>query len=196
MNKPAICLALAMVSSATLAGEAAPVLDRLVDCASFTSASDRLSCFDREIAPLAKERAAARNGSAPLPARPATAAPAAPAVASTPALPAAPARVPAPAPVAPSKPSFGQEQLPTAADRPPVDAEVLHARIAAKRKGGSSTFLVTLDNGQVWRHENEFQGDFLVVGEAVTITKGTLGTYRLTRDAGAEKNWIRVTRIR
>lgn len=188
MNKPAICLALVMVSSATLAGEAAPVLDRLVDCASFTSASDRLGCFDREIAPLAKERAAARNGSASLPATPA--------VASTPTLPSAPARVPAPAPEATSKPSFGQEQLPTAAERPPVDAEVLHARIAAKRKGGSSTFLVTLDNGQVWRHENEFQGDFLVVGEAVTITKGTLGTYRLTRDAGAEKNWIRVTRIR
>lgn len=76
------------------------------------------------------------------------------------------------------------------------EEEALHARITEMRRSGSSAFLVTLDNGQVWRHENETQGEYLRIGEPVTITKAALGSYRLTRDAGAAKNWIRVTRIR
>jgi hypothetical protein len=56
--------------------------------------------------------------------------------------------------------------------------------------------VITLDNGQAWRHDNETLGEYLRKGEAVTISKGLMGTYRLTRDAGAAKNWIRVARIR
>jgi len=72
---------------------------------------------------------------------------------------------------------------------------VLHGRIASLRTAGAA-YQVALDNGQTWRHEDQTLGVYLKEGDAVTIRKGTLGGYRLTRDAGNEKNWIRVTRIR
>jgi hypothetical protein len=57
-------------------------------------------------------------------------------------------------------------------------------------------FNLYLDNGQVWRHEDSVQGEYLRDGEAITIEKGALGSYKLTRDAGKSRNWIRVTRVR
>jgi hypothetical protein len=55
---------------------------------------------------------------------------------------------------------------------------------------------VTLDNGQTWRHEDQHLGSYLKEGQTVTIRKGSLGSYRLTQDEGASRNWIRVTRVR
>ena len=73
----------------------------------------------------------------------------------------------------------------------------MHARLTTQRELGSSrTYNLFLDNGQVWRHENSDLGTYLKDGDAVTITKGTMGSYRLTLDAGKAKNWIRVTRVR
>jgi 23S rRNA pseudouridine2605 synthase len=57
-------------------------------------------------------------------------------------------------------------------------------------------YLVTLDNGQVWRHEDGGMAPYLVPGDAVTISRGAMGSYRLTRDAGKSKDWVRVTRVR
>ncbi len=180
MNKPVICLALAMAATAGVAAESPPGLDRLVDCASLKGSRERLACFDQEIAPLAKARA---TGSAPVAAvaPPSRQAPAP----STPAI----------APAAPGA-AFGREQLaPKLQPVVPDDEQTLHASITELRQTGSS-FIVTLDNGQAWRHDNQALGEYLRKGEAVTISKGALGSYRLTRDAGAAKNWIRVTRIR
>lgn len=100
---------------------------------------------------------------------------------------------PAPSTGNPGAASFGKEQL-GAKDRPA--AQQLHGRIASQRAQPPDAYVVTLDNGQSWRHENAHQAAFLRDGDAVTITQGALGTYRLTRDAGDAKNWIRVTRIR
>jgi hypothetical protein len=61
---------------------------------------------------------------------------------------------------------------------------------------GSSEFILYLDNGQAWRHQDQVLGEYLRQGEAITISRAALGSYRLTRDAGSTKNWIRVTRIR
>ena len=72
----------------------------------------------------------------------------------------------------------------------------MHANIERLRTVAASQFVIYLDNGQAWRHEDQVQGEYLREGEAITISKGTLGSYRLTRDAGKAKNWIRVTRIR
>ena len=77
----------------------------------------------------------------------------------------------------------------------PGEVQVLHAHIAELKAAGSGRYLVVLDNGQVWRHEDAYLGGFLKTGEAVTISKGAMGSYRLTRDAGQSKNWIRVTRV-
>jgi hypothetical protein len=72
----------------------------------------------------------------------------------------------------------------------------LHGRITQAGRGAQGTYLVTLDNGQVWRHEQGAMADYLTPGETVTITRASLGSYRLTLDSGNKKNWVRVTRVR
>ena len=59
-----------------------------------------------------------------------------------------------------------------------------------------TSLVPSLDNGQTWRHEDQTLGAYLKEGEAITIRKGTLGSYRLSRDDGDAKNWIRVSRVR
>ena len=170
MTKPMIPMILAWVSLSAAAGEAAaPKIERFEGCAEMPDARQRLACFDREFAPYRKRSADAAPPSAP------------PSVTKPP---------PAPA-------AFGQEQL-APRSRPSVTEEeqVLHARIASLRQVDPSTALVTLDNGQVWRHDNPTLGAYLREGESVTLRKASLGAYRLTRDEGAEKNWIRITRVR
>ncbi len=192
MKKPAVSVVLAAMALPAWSADAG--VDRLVNCADIRDSGERLACFDREVAPLAR----ARMASAPTPTSPPLAAVAAPRSVLPPAPTPAPAASPSASP--PSSPAsastFGAEQLakPRVADDEP--AQVLHAKISALRAGASGSFVVTLDNGQAWRHEDQHQGSFLKVGEAITIQKGTLGSYRLTRDVGAARNWIRVTRIR
>lgn len=178
-------LLLAAAAAPTFAADAGTgAVDRLVACSEVKDTRARLACFDREIAPLAAERtanAAPPAARAPVPAPP-------PPVART-------SPTPAPAPAA--APSLGKEQLKGEA-RPAAKEEeqVLHASITSIQKVNSGAWLVALDNGQAWRHEDETQGAYLKSGEAVTIRKGSLGSYRLSRDAGSDKNWIRVTRVR
>jgi len=171
-------------------------LDQLVACAAITESSARLACYDREVAPLARQIAG--------PTRPANvAAPVAPAVAAPPAAPpAAPAAPAVPAPPAARAPAatpstFGQEQLAVQA-RPAAREEerTLHARLTSQSPAGGGNFNLYLDNGQVWRHQDLVQGPYLKDGDAITIEKGALGSYKLSRDAGKARNWIRVTRVR
>ena len=70
-------------------------------------------------------------------------------------------------PAAPQK-SFGEEQLdPKRRASQPDEADLtLHARITELRKIGASAFAVTLDNGQVWRHEDAHLGSYLREGRA------------------------------
>jgi hypothetical protein len=191
MKKSVVSLVLAAVAVPVLPAE--PPVDRLVGCADIRDSRDRLACFDREIAPLASARA-----------RPAPAAPVTPATTAAPAAPpAAPlpstavAVTPAPAAPASTARTFGDEQL-QRKDRiaDPGDPQSLNAKIERIRTVSASDFIVYLDNGQAWRHQDAVLGGYLREGEAITISKGALGSYRLTRDAGNSKNWIRVTRIR
>jgi hypothetical protein len=181
MNRPIVSLLL-LASAPAFTGEATiPAVDRLVACAEVQNPSQRLACFDREVAPLAKAKSPGNTARAP--------------GTSTPAPPAAVAAVPAP------KPSLGDEQLKSKAKpreeaKAEADEQAVHAHIASIRKVSTNTFVVSLDNGQAWRHEDVSLGEYLRNGEAITIRKGTLGSYRMTRDAGDSKNWIRVTRIR
>jgi hypothetical protein len=189
MKKSVVSLVLTAVSIPALPAE--PTVDRLVGCAEIRDTRDRLACFDREVAPLVSARA--RSAPAAAPPSVATAAPApVPATSAT----VAPVTAVAPAP-APAARSFGEEQLQRkdrAADS--EDQQSLHAKIERIRTVSASDFIVYLDNGQAWRHQDSVLGGYLRVDEAITITKGALGSYRLTRDAGNSKNWIRVTRIR
>jgi hypothetical protein len=174
---PALVAAVMMVE----AGAASLSVDQLVACAGITDSVVRVACYDREVAPLVREVAERARASSP-------AAPTPPPV-PTP----APATATAPTPA----PSFGQEQL-TREQRPAPEKEelALHARLSSQKPVGAGRFNLYLDNGQVWRHEDQVLGSYLKDGDAITIEKGALGSYKLTRDAGKSRNWIRVTRVR
>lgn len=157
------------VLAACQAGAAQPPLritDALADCGAIADSARRLACFDELAAPYL----------APGQVSPAS-----------PVRPASPAR-------ADSPPSPARSAEPAATSAPQSGA--ISARVASQRALPPDSFLVELDNGQRWRHEDVRQAEFLKAGDAVTITRSTLGTWRLTRDAGDAKNWIRVTRVR
>jgi len=187
MKKHLVILATTAGLAAFEAGAAAPSLDQLISCTGIADSSARLACFDREVAPLARQ--------APGPARPATTAPAGAAVAAAPSAPpaAAPAPAAAPPPARPS--SFGQEHL-AVEKRQAAEDEKLHARLTSQKAAGGGFFNLYLDNGQLWRHQDPVLGAYLREGDAVTIEKGALGSYKLSRDEGKSRNWIRVTRVR
>jgi hypothetical protein len=188
MKKSVVSLLMAAMAAPALPAESS--IDRLVGCTDIRDSRDRLACFDHEVAPLAS----ARLRSAPVGSAVDSG------VRNPPPSPAPGAHVatpPATPPVVPRRPSFGEEQL-SSKDKPevPKEEQVLHARIERLRTVTASEFLVYLDNGQTWRHEDVVQGEYLHVGDAVTLSKGALGSYRLTRDAGSSKNWIRVSRTK
>lgn len=137
------------------------------DCAAISDATARLACFD---AAAARSRAAV----------------AAPASASTSQSP----------PAASSASALGEEQLRSRRTDRDADEPALKARISEARRGNGGVYLLTLDNGHVWRHEQGSMAPYLKVGEAVTISPASLGSYRLTLDSGSSKNWVRVTRVR
>jgi hypothetical protein len=193
MKKSLVPLLLAAAVTQVFAAEAPTNADRLVDCTGLRDSAARLACFDREIVPFARSRvaSAAPQANAPAPPQARSVAPAAVSNAA----PAAASPPPAPPP-ADAVPSLGTEQLEsTRRQRDQEQAPSLTARITTLREAGGA-YVVTLDNGQIWRHENQHLGSYLRQGEAVTIRKATLGSYRLTRDAGDSKDWIRVTRVR
>jgi hypothetical protein len=175
MHKAKITLLLASACMpAWPASRTAPDPDKLLACAEMQDSSARLACFDREVAPLVKSRQE-----------------------QTPVVRAPEVKTrPEPATQPEATTEFGAEQL-DAKQRTPASAEAqtLHAHIAELKTAASGRFLVVLDNGQVWRHEDAYMGNYLKQGEAITISKAAMGSYRLTRDAGQAKNWIRVTRV-
>jgi hypothetical protein len=185
MQKHLVILAVGLTVSSVAARAAGPSVDSLVACAGISDSTARLACFDREVAPMVKAGAPAAPAIPPRAALP----PAAPG----PAIPAAP--VP-PTPAA-GPPTFGDEQL-SRERRPAATAadQTLHARLTSQKSAGGGFTNLYLDNGQVWRHEDHVQGAYLRDGDAVTIEKGVLGSYKLSRDAGKSRNWIRVTRVR
>jgi len=186
MKKSIVVMAVFAASSALQAGAASLSLDQLVACAGISDSSARLACYDREVAPMARQVSGPKQVPAPVVRAPAPAVPppAAPPSAAPPATP-------------PVASSFGQEQL-APEKRPAVREEdkSLHARLESQRTVGPGLFNLYLDNGQVWRHEDQMLGPYLRDGEAITIEKGALGSYKLSRDAGKSRNWIRVTRVR
>jgi hypothetical protein len=216
MKKSAVTVAVIAILAPVPAVMAAAPSSALEACGEIADSPARLACFDRELAksrPLAP--AAAPAAAVPATAVPAAANPAPPPTQVAPAAqtsppPAATAAVAAPPAAgsasAPSSPSattssgstqgFASEQVATG-DELPQEQRVLHARLSSQKEIGSTrTFNLFLDNGQVWRHEDSHLGSYLRDGDAVTITKHSMGVYRLTRDGTKSKNWIKVQRVR
>jgi len=185
MQKHLVMLAVGLTLSTVGARAASPAIDSLVACAGISDSTARLACFDREVAPLA------RVGAATVPATPPRAAQTRPV--PVPTVPPTPVtREPAAA-----TPTFGDEQLSREQRSASTAADLtLHARLTSQKAAGGGFTNLYLDNGQVWRHQDQVLGAYLRDGDAITIEKGALGSYKLSRDAGKSRNWIRVTRVR
>jgi hypothetical protein len=199
-------------------GAGAPAVpDSLRACASKQDVLQRLSCFDAEMSKLEGQPAAT--------AAPAPAAARAPAAAAPPSAPAPrpSAATPPPQPAtlgseqlrnAPGVP-LGEEQLRKPA-KPSSSSSLasslkfwksdkekekeaddgMTARIDSIKSTLQGLYVVSLDNGQVWRQQ-EYEADFpLEAGETIRIDKGAMGSYKLKPVREGWKRWIRVTRTK
>jgi hypothetical protein len=198
-NRKLIAALVAAVAAVAIveAGAASLSEEQLVACAGITDSAARVACYDREVAPLVREVAERARASSPAAPAPTSVPTTAPATVVPSATVAAPTTVAAPVTATTPAPSFGQEHLTREQRTAPEKEDItLHARLSSQKPAGAGRFNLYLDNGQVWRHEDQVLGSYLKDGDAITIEKGALGSYKLTRDAGKSRNWIRVTRVR
>jgi len=153
-------------------------------CSRLQDSLQRLVCFDREFAAL---DVAAGTAAAPAaPAAPISAAPVA-------VVPAGAASTSA----APAAPQFGDELVSHKTHPAKGSTEAtLTAGITTLREDHRGTWVISLDNGQVWRQQEVGLPFPLRTGETVRIDKGVLGSYMLTRVVEGWTRWIRVTRVK
>lgn len=168
---------------------AAPLADPLAGllaCRELPDAAARLACFDRETAALARGHGAS-VAAAPI-MTPATSPGAA---TRSPATPNAP-------PLTPEQkfglsPSAIAAKEDAASTKAPQEAK-LQARITALALIGDGRALFTLDNSQVWQQLEANGTDVMAkLGDAVTISRGVLGSYWLQMRTG---RGCKVTRLR
>jgi hypothetical protein len=158
---------------------------------------ERLACYERHVDAAVKQSNAAQAGGPP-------AAHPAPQQASPPAAPPPPearsasAAAPAPAAVASTSAAPASSAAPQSANKSAHDelAEELKivATVTALKETVPNAYLITLDNGQVWR-QNYPQRYPLQLGQRVTL-HGTKwgGSYRLSSDE--QRGFIQVERVR
>lgn len=143
-----------------MAADSATVPDGLRACAAIRVDSDRHACYDREMARLLPESAAA------------AAAVATPATAATVA-----------APLTPEQ-RFGLSA--TQADAKVTEItetrqlDALEAKVTGVRDISNGRVLLDLDNGQVWRQVDTDVTVTVKPGDSVSIKKGSFGSFWLT----------------
>ncbi len=168
---------------------AAEPLAGVLACREMTDAAARLACFDRETASLARASAApVAESKAEAP--PTAAAPIAAA--------ATPPRRRHPRRRSPEQ-KFGLSASAIVAKEQGAATHAaketkLQARITALALAGNGRTLFTLDNSQIWRQLEADGTDMMArLGDAVTISRGLLGSYWLQLKAG---RGCKVTRLR
>ncbi len=185
------------------AAHASESLSQLLACRAVVNATARLACFDRTAAALAAgPKAVAAPPPAPVSSASVASAPVQPAAGSTaglPPVPTAAATTSTPAAVSlnpqqrfglPERTVVAKE---VAAGTRPADATKIEARLLRIAPAGDGRLVFTLDNGQAWRQLN-LEGELLAKqGDAVTISRGWLGSYWLQLTSG---RGCKVTRLR
>jgi hypothetical protein len=177
--------AAAMATGATLA-LAQPLPPALQACARLTQDSERLACFDREVAAgRAPVGGAAVKSAAAAPATP-------PADAHTGATGAGTAA----APLTPEQKlglsGEGVRKLEAKQGTKPAEVRRLTAHITSVSRNASGRMVLTLDNGQVWRQAESRSTFEAAPGDVAIISPGALGSFFL---ATGSHNWTRVERI-
>jgi hypothetical protein len=194
---------LAVVASVWTLQSAAAQGERLTvdvgDCVDLPTPEQRLACFEAQVeaargaqtAPAAPASAATRTAPAPASsAAPATSA--APAAAATNA--AAPTTtIEAPAATSTAPADFGFPERPEEREDAPPPPEV-RAKVAELRETVPNAFLITLDNGQVWRQTRPDPYLSLRIGQDVRIFFSRWRTYRL--DSPQMRGFLQVERVR
>jgi hypothetical protein len=181
----------------------------LITCSAQTDSSERLACYDREIARLRQLTATTSGGARPSSATPTapaavTATPSpnsvAPAVTSSPPV----AIAPPPNSYAPPDPNnpvdidrFGltpdMQHQRQAEGRAPKELAQVTAHVTSVRYLARGEIVVGLDNNQTWQ-QAEYDGDVSMnVGDPVTIKAGALGAYYMKPRVG---RIVRVRRLR
>ncbi len=161
----AVAWALAGWCAGLPAAHAADGLEGLLACRAVSDSQQRLDCFDRAAASLG-------GGAPPSIHTPAAAAP----------MPAARA---APTSVSDPKQSFGLSdttiaQQEVAAGTRPAPLEHIEAHVKALARAADGRLVFTLDNDQTWVQLRPEGDDLLAkVGDAVTVSRGALGSYWL-----------------
>lgn len=168
-----------------LTSGAADLTAALSQCATLNDDGQRLACFDRLVAALTPVTTvvAAPTAVAPVAASASSAAQsptaAIAAVAPEPVVPvqaaaATPATAPAAAPAASER--FGLELK----QAPVEQLEQLRAMVVKRKKDPYGKWVITLDNGQVWKQSESTSFSF--PSEQVTIERGLLGAFYLRAD--------------
>ncbi|HZF32115.1 MAG TPA: hypothetical protein VE907_23560 [Gammaproteobacteria bacterium] len=187
-KRESVITAVAIVLGAAVSQPAAPQgSERLTvdvhDCLSLEKRDERLACFEAQVE--AAQRAAPARGSEPVAPSPAPAATAAPAPSAPPAAAGTAAAASTAASAESGKPArakSGSEQAP---------AEIV-AKVAELRETVPNAYLITLDNGQVWR-QSQPAAYPLRPGLEVRLRQTRFG-YRLT--APELRGQIQVDRVR
>lgn len=167
LRTAAVCFLALLASAAALSAEN-DVPPAIRACMSISRNSERLACFDRAV------KAVVNNG---------------PAAATEPSR----SReevfgIPAQRSAAPP----AREAPAVKADVQPQELESISSTVKAMRTSSDGRILIELENGQVWRHEEERQL-LLKPGDAVKIVRGSLKSFRIVTPS---QHIARVTRVR
>jgi hypothetical protein len=170
------------VLTAAHAADAPTPPPTLVACNQLADSSERLKCYDAQMAAML---AAAK----PAAASPAAASPP-PAIATAPTAPAAAEAAPT------AEQKFGADDLPrTTRDKVIKPDDSLESTIASIRQVRPMIWIISLANGQVWRQEGTQITVFFRAGYDVRIDKGMMNDYRMSTAQTGPKNWVHVTRV-
>jgi hypothetical protein len=164
------------------------------ECVNLTAAEERLACYDRQAEAALRRRAepdaaaaeAPPSGAGPAASATATAAASAPAIAAA-------ARRPDDPPAVDAQQRTSARPSSASAPREPAAGDEVIATITALRETVPNAYIITLDNGQVWRQAVP-QRYPLRTGQRVRLHTTKWGTsYRLTADEVS--SFIQVDRV-
>ncbi|HEX6398363.1 MAG TPA: hypothetical protein VFZ95_13135 [Steroidobacteraceae bacterium] len=85
-----------------------------------------------------------------------------------------------------------QPSSPENSDTKRDELKQISASVASTRRTGDGMIVVTLDNGQVWRQQDANVTLTIDAGDAVTVMRASMGTFRITDKRGRSARFKRL----